>query len=153
MYNIYIHEKQLSDFEKASNEKRKIIKFESKRKRKINSLTKKYNNRMKNFVLNLCESPVILGQNEEINDFSKNQDLFNNSQNEPKNYLVFGNYISDKKKIELINQEKMILKKYEEINKQSQRKRDLLNAQKNNNNIILLYPRMKFDKKEKIEKI
>ena len=153
MYNIYIHEKQLSDFEKASNEKRKIIKFESKRKRKINSLTKKYNNRMKNFVLNLCESPVILGQNEEINDFSKTQDLFNNSQNEPKNYLVFGNYISDKKKIELINQEKMILKKYEEINKQSQRKRDLLNAQKNNNNIILLQPRMKFGPREEIENI
>ena len=98
MYNIYIHEKQLSDYEKATNEKKNFLKFEKKRKRKINSLTKKYNNRMKKFVLNLCESPVILGQNEDSETISKNQDPFNNNENVPKNHLVFGNYISNKKK-------------------------------------------------------
>ena len=152
MYNIYIHEKQLSDYEKATNEKKNFLKFENKRKRKINSLTKKYNNRMKKFVLNLCESPVILGQNEESETFSKNQDPFNNNENAPNKYLVFGKYISDKKKLEIINQEKSILDKYEEINKQSQHKRDLLKARKNNN-IILLQPRMKFGPREEIENL
>ena len=152
MYNLYIHEKQLSDFEKLSIEKRKIFKFESKRKKKINSLTKNYNNRMKNFVLNLCENPVILGQKEEDDNFTKTFERFNNNIYEPKNYLVFGKYMSDKQKIELIEQEKNLLKKYEEINKESQRKRDLLNA-KRNNNIIILQPRMKFGPREEIENI
>ena len=153
MYNIYIHEKQLSDYEKASNEKKNFLKIENKRKKKINSLTKNYNNRMKKFVLNLCESPVILGQNEN-ETFSNTQDPFNNNENEnaPRKYLVFGKYISDKKKIEIINQEKSILDKYEEINKQTQHKRDLLKA-RNNNNIILLQPRMKFGPREEIENI
>ena len=151
MYNLYIHEKQLSNSEKASNEKRKIIKFETKRRKKINILTKKYNNRMENFILNLCDNPVILGQ------YEGNENLIGNSwldsyENEPKNNLVFGNYISDKKKIELINENKNILKKYDEINKESQRKRELLNAKKNNN-IILLQPRMKFGPREEIENI
>ena len=152
MYNIYIHEKQLSNYEKASNEKKKIIYYESKRRRKINSLTKKYNNRMKNFVLNLCENPVILGQYEESENQTKINNRFSSNENEPKNNLVFGNYISDKKKIELINEEKSILKKYDEINKESQRKRDLLNLKKKNN-IILLQPRMRFGPREEIENI
>ena len=151
MYNLYIHEKQLSNFEKASNDKKKIIEFETKRRRKINKLTKNYNNRMKNFVLNLCENPVILGQNEENENLTYNN-RFDNNENESKNYLVFGNYISDKKKIELINEEKLLLKKYDEINKESQRKRDLLNAKKNSN-LILLQPRMKFGPREEIENI
>ena len=152
MYNLYIHEKHLSDYEKLSNEKKRIFKFEAKRKRKINSLTKKYNNRMKNFVLNLCENPVILGNKDEDDNFSKTHDKFNCNNYEPKNYLVFGNYMSDKQKIDLIEQKNSLLKKYEEINKQSQRKRDLLNA-KRNNNIILLQPRMKFGPREEIENI
>ena len=152
MYNLYIHEKQLSDFEKTSNEKKKILKYESKRKRKINSLTQKYNNRMKNFVLTLCDNPVILGQNENNDEFSKTQDLFRSNDNDPKNNFVFGEYMTDKKKVEILNQEKMLLKKYEEINKQLQRKRDILNARKNNN-VILLQPRMKFGPREEIENI
>ena len=152
MYNLYIYEKQLSNNEKASSEKRKILQFETKRKRKINSLTNKYNNRMKNFVLNLCEKPVILGQYEENDNYPKTYYRFNNNEYEPKNDFVFGNYISDKKKIELIDEKKFILKKYDEINKESQRKRDLLNAKKNNN-FILLQPRMKFGPREEIENI
>ena len=152
MYNLYIHEKQLSDFEKTSNEKKKNLKYESKRKRKINSLTQKYNNRMKNFVLTLCDNPVILGQNENNDEFLKTQDLFRSNDNDPKNNFVFGEYMTDKKKIEILNQEKMLLKKYEEINKQLQRKRDILNARKNNN-VILLQPRMKFGPREEIENI
>ena len=152
MYNLYIYEKQLSNNEKVSNEKRKILQFETKRKRKINSLTNKYNNRMKKFVLNLCEKPVILGQYEGNDNFPKTYDRFNNNDSQPKNDFIFGNYISDKKKIELINEEKYILKKYDEINKESQRKRDLLNEKKNNN-FILLQPRMKFGPREEIENI
>ena len=152
MYNLYIYEKQLSNNEKASSEKRKILQFETKRKRKINSLTNKYNNRMKNFVLNLCEKPVILGQYEGNDNFPKTYDRFNNNDSQPKNDFIFGNYISDKKKIELIDEKKFILKKYDEINKESQRKRDLLNAKKNNN-FILLQPRMKFGPREEIENI
>ena len=97
MYNLYIHEKQLSNSEKASSEKRKIIQFENKRKRKINSLTKKYNNRMENFVLNLCENPVILGQYKGNENIIFNYRLDSN-ENETKNNLAFGNYISEKKK-------------------------------------------------------
>ena len=151
MYNLYIHEKQLSNSEKASSEKRKIIQFENKRKRKINRLSKKYNNRMENFVLNLCENPVILGQ------YKGNENIicnyrFDSNENEPKNNLAFGNYISEKKKIELINEEKNLLEKYDQINKESQRKKDLLNAKKNNS-IMLLQPRMKFGPREEIENI
>ena len=151
MYNLYIHEKQLSNSEKASSEKRKIIQFENKRKRKINRLSKKYNNRMENFVLNLCENPVILGQYKGNENIIFNYRLDSN-ENETKNNLAFGNYISEKKKIELINEEKTLLKKYDQINKESQRKKDLLNAKKNNS-IMLLQPRMKFGPREEIENI
>ena len=150
MYNLYIYERKLSDFEKETKEKRKIIQFESKRKKKINNLTKNYNNRMKKFVLNLCENPVFLGKYEENENFPYGR--YNNDKNETKNYLAFGNYMSDKKKIELINEQNNILKKYDEINKESNRRRDLLNA-KRNNNIILLQPRMKFGPHEEIENI
>ena len=141
MYNLYIHEKQLSDFEKASDEKRKILKIENKRKRKINSLTNQYNTRMRSFVLSLCENPVILGRYKNENEY-----------NDYKSIFAFGDYKTDKKKVELINQEKMLLKKYEEMNKKIQKKRDLINAKKNNN-IILLQPRMRFGPHEEIESI
>ena len=104
---------------------------------------------MKKFVLNLCENPVILGKNEENDNFLYSR---YNNDNETKNYLAFGNYMSDKKKIELINEQNNILKKYDEINKESNRRRDLLNA-KRNNNIILLQPKMKFGPHEELENI
>ena len=151
MYNIYIHEKHLLDSEKDSNAKRKILKFESKRKKKMNELSKRYNNRMKNFILNLCENPIILGQNEGNDNLTKSQEILNN-QNEEKNDFVFGNYISDKKKIELINQEKNILKEYEEKNKQYQKKREKI-CSRNKKDIILLQPRMRFGPREEIENI
>jgi hypothetical protein len=141
MYNLYIHEKQLSDFEKATDEKKRILKIDNKRKRKINYLTNKYNMRMKNFVLSLCENPIILGRYTNDND-----------NNDYKSIFAFGDYMTDKKKVELINQEKMILKKYEEINKKIQKRRDLLNAKKNNN-IIIFQPRMRFGPHEEIESI
>ena len=156
MYNIYIHEKKLSDFEKASNEKKKILKYEIKRKKEINNLTKNYNKRMKNFVLNLCENPVILGENYYNEKLSKTQSEFfinnNNYEKEKKNYFVFGDYMTDKKKVELINKEKLILQKFQEMNKKCQKKRDIINARKNNIN-VLLQPKMKFGPREEIENI
>ena len=60
--------------------------------------------------------------------------------------------MSAKQKIDLNEHKNSLLKKYEEINKQSQRKRDLLNA-KRNNNIILFQPRMTFGPREEKENI
>lgn len=150
MYNLYIHQKKLLDLEKSSNEKKSLSKNETKRKKKINSLTKNYNERMKNFVMNLCKDPIILGQNDiEIHQAKSEK---NNEKLEKRNHFIFGNYMTDKEKVEILNQEKEVLNKIEEMNKNCQKKRDIINARKNNCD-ILIQPRMKFGPRQEIENL
>lgn len=153
MYNLYIHQKKLLDLEKSSNEKRNLSKNESKRKKKIDSLTKNYNERMKNFVINLCKDPIVLGQNDI--EFFKTKDEYlkeKNNEKEKRNHFIFGNYMTDKEKVELLNQEKSVLNRIEEMNKNCQKKRDIINARKNNCD-ILIQPRMKFGPRQEIENL
>ena len=149
MYNLYIHQKKLLDLEKSSNEKKNLSKKESKRKRKINSLTKNYNERMKNFVMNLCKDPIILGQNDIEIPQTKSE---KNNEIEKRNHFIFGNYMTDKEKVEIINKEREVLNKIEEMNKNCQKKRDIINARKNNCD-ILIQPRMKFGPRQEIENL
>ena len=150
MYNLYIHQKKLLDLEKSSNEKKSLSKNETKRKKKINSLTKNYNERMKNFVMNLCKDPIILGQNDiEIHQAKSEK---NNEKLEKRNHFIFGNYMTDKEKVEILNQEREVLNKIEEMNKNYQKKRDIINARKNNCD-ILIQPRMKFGPRQEIENL
>lgn len=150
MYNLYIHQKKLLDLEKSSNEKKSLSKNETKRKKKINSLTRNYNERMKNFVMNLCKDPIILGQNDiEIHQAKSEK---NNEKLEKRNHFIFGNYMTDKEKVEILNQEREVLNKIEEMNKNYQKKRDIINARKNNCD-ILIQPRMKFGPRQEIENL
>jgi len=149
MYNLYIHQKKLLDLEKSSNEKRNLSKNESKRKKKINSLTKNYNERMKNFVINLCKDPIILGQNDTEFSQTKSESI---PEKEKRNHFVFGNYMTDKEKVEIINKEKSVLNRIEEMNKNCKKKRDIINARKNNCD-ILIQPRMKFGPRQEIENL
>ena len=150
MYNLYIHQKKLLDLEKSSNEKKSLSKNETKRKKKINSLTRNYNERMKNFVMNLCKDPIILGQNDiEIHQTKSEK---NNEKLEKRNHFIFGNYMTDKEKVEILNQEREVLNKIEEMNKNYQKKRDIINARKNNCD-ILIQPRMKFGPRQEIENL
>ena len=149
MYNLYIHQKKLLDLEKSSNEKKSLSKNESKRKKKINSLTKNYNERMKNFVMNLCKDPIILGQNDIEIPQTKSE---KNYEIEKRNHFIFGNYMTDKEKVEIINKEREVLNKIEEMNKNCQKKRDIINARKNNCD-ILIQPRMKFGPRQEIENL
>ena len=149
MYNLYIHQKKLLDLEKSSNEKKSLSKNESKRKKKINSLTKNYNERMKNFVMNLCKDPIILGQNDIEIPQTKSE---KNNEIEKRNHFIFGNYMTDKEKVEIINKEREVLNKIEEMNKNCQKKRDIINARKNNCD-ILIQPRMKFGPRQEIENL
>ena len=149
MYNLYIHQKKLLDLEKSSNEKRNLSKNESKRKKKINSLTKNYNERMKNFVINLCKDPIILGQNDTEFSQTKSESI---PEKEKRNHFVFGNYMTDKEKVEIINKEKSVLNRIEEMNKNCKKKRDIINARKNNCD-ILIQPKMKFGPRHEIENL
>lgn len=137
MYNLFIHEKQLSDAENKKIEDENNLKIEKKRKRRINNLSSKYNTRMKKFIFELCDDPIYLHKNEVIKDNIK---------------FKFNLYITEKQKLEALAKEKNELKIKEEQNEEYRKNAFLANARRNNKN-ILVQPMMRFtDRKKNIKR-
>jgi hypothetical protein len=55
---------------------------------------------MKNFVINLCKDPIILGQNDiEIPQTKREYLKEKKNEKEKSNHFIFGNYMTDKEKV------------------------------------------------------
>ena len=71
MYNLYIYEKQILQDEKEKNDLIKKKELKKKRKKELIKLSKNYDNRMNDFILTMCQSPIYLYK--EKNPYNKNK--------------------------------------------------------------------------------
>ena len=147
MYNLYTFQKKQSDKEKKIQEEKKNQQITKKHKSEIKKLSKKYNNRMHNFIISLCKKPVYI---KDINTPTNN----NSQQNKTlyKNFS-FGDFITDKERIKLYNEQKEINRKCEEKIYRNKLKQELkiLKSKKNDN--ILQQPSMRFKPRNDLERI
>ena len=143
MYNLYTYEKKILENEKKQSEDLLKKELEKKRKQEITQLSKKYEDRMKDFIFSMCDKPVILHKDsikeEKNNTFSK------------KNFK-FGEFKTDKQRLEIMESYKNKLKIYEDKRKNIEKKRNILKI-KNHRNLILIQPEMRFNSRTKLEKI
>ena len=143
MYNLYTYEKKVLENEKKQSEDLLKKELEKKRKQEITQLSKKYEDRMKDFIFSMCDKPVILHKDsikeEKNNTFSK------------KNFK-FGEFKTDKQRLEIMESYKNKLKIYEDKRKNIEKKRNILKI-KNHRNLILIQPEMRFNSRTKLEKI
>ena len=146
MYNLYTYEKNNSLKAKEKSEEEKSKKIKLKRKLIISKLSTNYDKRMNNFILNLCSHPIF------IKDYtSKNKNLKLNSPKKYKNFS-FGGFMTDKNRINLLNKEKELSKKYEENIIEEKNKR-IYKEKKFQVNKILIQPRMRFKPRNELERI
>ena len=146
MYNLYTYEKNKSIKAKEKYEEQKSKKIEFKRKLELAQLSLNYDKRMNNFILNLCNHPIF------IKDFTcKNNNLKFNSHKKYKNFS-FGGFNTDKKRINLLNKEKELNKKYEE-NIKEEKNKNINEISKSQVNKILIQPRMRFKPRNELERI
>jgi len=143
MYNLYTYEKKILENEKKQSEDLLKKEFDKRRRQEINTLSKKYENRMKDFIFSMVDKPVILHKDsikeDKNNTFSK------------KNFK-FGEFKTDKQRLEIMQSYKNRLKIYEEKRKKIEKKRNILKI-KNHRDLILIQPEMRFNSRTKLEKI
>ena len=139
MYNLYTYEKKL--FEKQNKEEEEITKkqFELRHKKKSEELSKNHNERMKNFIFTMCEKPIILGKN-------KSQEQLNE-----KNF-IFYNYKTQKERLNEMELYNNKLNEFDKQRKENAKKRIILKI-KNNRDLLLIQPEMRFMSKSKLERI
>ena len=143
MYNLYIYEKQLLQNEKEKNDLIKKKNLEMKRKKELKKLKRNYDNRMNDFILTMCQNPIIL--NKQQNPYDKDIDL-------RKKHFSFGYFKTDKERIKSLEQENKILKKYDEKRTNEEKKRNIIKI-KNHRNLMIIQPKMRFNSRTKLEKI
>ena len=143
MFNLYTYEKQLIEKIKKKSEEAYRKKFKLKRKKELANLSQNYDNRMKNFIYSMCENPIILNKN-------TNEDIMNKTFNKKK--FIFGEYKTEKQRLEQMEAYKNKLKEYDRERKKIDKKRNLLKVI-NKRDLMLIQPEMKFTSKTKLEKI
>ena len=146
MYNLYVYEKQLLKDEKEKNELVKKKTLKEKRKKELIKLKKKYDNRMNDFILTMCQNPIILSKHN--SPFNKNKDIIKFKNN----HFTFGYFKTDKERVESIEEEKKILKKYEEKREKDEKKRNISKI-KNHRSLMIIQPKMRFNSRTKLENI
>ena len=151
MYNLYTYEKNESLKAKNKNEEEKSRKIKLKRKYQLSKLSSKYDKRMNDFIINLCYHPIF------IKDYPNEKNNLNlkltskTPQPKYKNFS-FGGFMTDKNRINLINKEKELSKKYEEKIMKEKRK-NLLMKNYTNEKHKLIQPRMRFKPRNELERI
>ena len=159
MYNLYIYEKKLSEKEKKELEEKKVRKYKEKRKLELDKLTTNYNKRMDNFILSLCKHPIYLKDLTNKNSTQLIIDEEKSSENkifQKKKYknFSFGGFITDKKRLKLLYEEKERNRKYEEeIIKNKMKQEEKLEKKQLKNNKILIQPQMRFKPRNELERI
>ena len=143
MYNLYTHKKKI--LENAKHESDYLLKKETKKKRKeeIDILSKNYERRMQNFIFSMCDKPIMLHKNINVNEKNKSYSIRN---------FRFGEFKTDKQRLKLMESYKDKLKLYEQKRKDIEKKRNILKI-KNHRNYVLLQPEMRFSSRTKLEKI
>ena len=154
MYNLYTYEKNQILKDRKKLEEEKARKLRTKRKIEINKLTTNYDKRMNNFILNLCNRPVIL---KDYTKLKTPQELNINIQKKKYKIFNFGGFITDKNRLKSIDKEKEINKKYEEKIMKEKERKEILEKEKEItekiNNNILIQPRMRFKPRNELERI
>ena len=159
MYNLYIYEKNISERLKKELQEQKAKKFRLKRKIELDKFSMNYNKRMNDFIISLCKSPIYIKDsiNKEspqlISDKEKTLEKAIFHKKKTKNFS-FGNFLTDKKRLKLLNEEKEINKKYEDkIAKNKLKQEERLEKEKLKNNKIIIQPRMRFKPRNDLERI
>jgi hypothetical protein len=147
MYNLYIYEKQLLKNEKERKDLIKEKNLKKRRKKELCQLTRNYNNRMNDFILTMCQNPIFLYNQE--NPYNYNTDIVNNMK---KNHFSFGDFKTDKQRVESLDKENKLLKKYDEKRKNEEKKRNIAKI-KNHRNLMIIQPKMRFNSRTKLEHI
>ena len=151
MYNLYIYEKNQLLKAKNKDEVEKSRKMRLKRKYQLSKLTSNYDKRMNDFIINLCYHPVF------IKDYTidKNNSTLQLNTKTPQikhKSFLFGGFMTDKNRINLINKERELNKQFEEkIMKEKHRKLKLHNHSEEKHKLI--QPRMRFKPRNEIERI
>ena len=144
MYNLYSYEKKILKDEKEKEEKIKVKKIKKKRKKELIKLAKNYDNRMNDFILTMCQNPIILYKKD--NPYNKNKQYIN------KNYFVFGDFKTDKERLESLEEEKKILKSFQKKREDDEKIRNITKI-KNHRNLMIIQPKMRFNSRTKLENI
>ncbi len=158
MYNLYIFEKNASDQEKKKLEEEKNEKLKKKRKKEIDKLILNYDKRMNNFIISLCHHPIYL---KDLTNKSNSQLIIEDEKSAQKKILMkkkyknfsFGGFITDKKRVELLNEEKEINKNYEQKILINKLKQETKNEKKRKKDKIIIQPRMRFKPRNELERI
>ena len=158
MYNLYIYEKRNLEKEKKKLEEKKNEKIKKKRKKEMDKLISNYDKRMNNFIISLCHHPIYL---KDLTNKNNNQLIIDDEKSEEKKILMkkkyknfsFGGFITDKKRIELLNEEKEINRNYEEKIIFNKLKQEEKKEKKRKNDKIILQPRMRFKPRNELERI
>ena len=143
MYNLYTHEKKIFENKKQESDYLLKKKTQKKRKEEIDILSKNYERRMQNFIFSMCDKPIKLHKNININEKNKSFSIGN---------FRFGEFKTDKQRLKIMESYKDKLKLYEQKRKDIEKKRNILKI-KNHRNYILLQPEMRFSTRTKLEKI
>ena len=107
---------------------------------------------MDKFIISLNRNPIIIHDPptpincRQINNFSNKS--FNQNNNCNKNF-IFGGFMTDRKRIELLNEEKNLIKKYEEKIMKSKKSK----AEQKSDEKIIVQPRMRFKPRTELERI
>lgn len=143
MFNLYTYEKQLLEEYKKNFEEKCQKNLKLKRQKELNNLSQNYDNRMKNFIFSMCEKPIILRK-------KPNENILNQTFNNKK--FIFGEYKSERQRLKEIELNKNKLNEYEEERKKIEKKKMILKI-KNNRDLLLIQPEMRFTSRTNLEKI
>ena len=144
MFNLYTYEKKKLEYTKKQEEN-KVNKIRiKKRRQELIKLSKNYNNKMKDFIFSMCEKPIILHK-DSIKKDVKNKTFVNKD-------FKFGEFKTDKQRLEIIEAYKNKLKLYDKKRKDIEKKGNILKI-KNHRDLILVQPEMRFNSRTKLETI
>ena len=142
MYNLYIYEKQILEDIKKKSEEIYRKKFKLRRQKELINLSQNYDNRIKKFIDSMKDKSINLRKNSSEENLNK---TFN------KKKFLFGEYKTERKRLEELESYKNELKGYQKERDNINKKRILFKI-KNNRNFLLIQPEMKFTSKIKLEK-
>lgn len=153
MYNLYIYEKQLSERQKQKSEELKNKKIKEKRKHQIKKLFSNYCKRMDKFILSLCHKPIIIKDPTLPEDNIEKNDVIDNmlSKNFNQNF-IFGDFMTDKKRAELLDEQKKIIQNYEDKIIQSKNMQESKMIKNKLKEKYILQPRMIFKPRTEFER-
>ena len=153
MFNQYIFEKQLKKktLEKINNEK--IVKMKKIHLKQREELSKKYYEKVNNFMLNMIDNPIVINDN--------NNSLLIHKQNETDKHLSDRNLINIINQLNINENSKLYMdlldfkKEFPEtMNKETNNFKDYNHLDKlNDNNNVLNQPLMKFKPRNDCERI